>query len=514
MALEFAQITKAGSSGNPIEINTPEGMAAAITESNIGKFYKYTGPSTAEYNTGDLYIVQDLDNPLVDECSGGSVSVNQTPTKLPISTGYISSIYVDTTKTTMEEVDSVLEKIPYTLIPLDDGSLFGTQEAYLILTSTATQTALYIVKMEKSTDNTKFGYIIMGSLAGTIVILYDSVGTFFTMNDPDGGWLDAAMSEMGGQVGEVLSIPIGINLDPTYTAYDGSIHAVGTSNDLLLDLLYMYNTPAHVYKLSGNYTGTTKVITTKDPIDLFEGVTSNEIPTKLYIDIKTNTQDITIEPKWYEEKYTCDYGYEALGTATVAGIEKRTLELQSIPLPNMYNPYQPSTITANDLKDVYHTIILHPYSFDYTLPSGVNLVSLMFQNVPIGTFKCNYIENAADTAVFVDCPIKKFISTSIVTLGHIFTGCHNLELLDLHKVENLASISKREYLGTPPLTIVIRNTSGVCNLTEGDVCDDFYNRGTLYVPDTLMSAYRSDTKWANAVSNPNTQIRPLGEYVE
>lgn len=44
--------------GEPIEISTSAGMDAVLIAENVGKVYRYTGTTDANYTNGDLYEVE------------------------------------------------------------------------------------------------------------------------------------------------------------------------------------------------------------------------------------------------------------------------------------------------------------------------------------------------------------------------------------------------------------------------------------------------------------------------
>jgi len=46
-------------SGTLTEISTAEEMDALLIASNVGKAYKYTGTTTADYTNGDIYVVEE-----------------------------------------------------------------------------------------------------------------------------------------------------------------------------------------------------------------------------------------------------------------------------------------------------------------------------------------------------------------------------------------------------------------------------------------------------------------------
>ena len=44
----------------PIEISTAAGMSAVLIAANVGKVYKFTGTTDANYTNGDLYEVEEV----------------------------------------------------------------------------------------------------------------------------------------------------------------------------------------------------------------------------------------------------------------------------------------------------------------------------------------------------------------------------------------------------------------------------------------------------------------------
>ena len=46
--------------GEPIEISTSAAMDAVLVAANVGKVYRYTGTTDANYTNGDLYEVEEV----------------------------------------------------------------------------------------------------------------------------------------------------------------------------------------------------------------------------------------------------------------------------------------------------------------------------------------------------------------------------------------------------------------------------------------------------------------------
>lgn len=65
--------------GTAVEVSTEADMDALLIADNIGKFYKYIGETTDKYTNGAYYVVQDSENPIVNE-STNSGTITGTPT--------------------------------------------------------------------------------------------------------------------------------------------------------------------------------------------------------------------------------------------------------------------------------------------------------------------------------------------------------------------------------------------------------------------------------------------------
>lgn len=54
---QYAKVNITAESGRPIEVDSAEEMDSLLNDSNIGKVYKYTGPTTESFINNEIYII-------------------------------------------------------------------------------------------------------------------------------------------------------------------------------------------------------------------------------------------------------------------------------------------------------------------------------------------------------------------------------------------------------------------------------------------------------------------------
>ena len=88
-----------------------------------------------------------------------------------------------------------------------------------------------------------------------------------------------------------------------------------------------------------------------------------------------------------------------------------------------------------------------------------------------------------------------------------FVGCSSLVTVDLHKA---AYISNDSFRYCPLKALIIRTDNQICTLASTYVFYNYDQTFKIYVPDDLVSSYKSATNWTAYSS----KITPLSEYVE
>lgn len=114
-------------------------------------------------------------------------------------------------------------------------------------------------------------------------------------------------------------------------------------------------------------------------------------------------------------------------------------------------------------------------------------------------------EEVGKSAFYYGKNIKTVNMPNVITLGsNAFQYCQSLRKVDLPKV---TSIGDGCFANCNILRSVIIRTESVC--TAGSSV--FYqSTPNIYVPDNLVSQYKSATNWSNYAGH----IKPLSEYVE
>lgn len=129
-------------------------------------------------------------------------------------------------------------------------------------------------------------------------------------------------------------------------------------------------------------------------------------------------------------------------------------------------------------------------------------------SLPNATYLGNHCFSLCHELINIDIP-------NVERLGSLcFERCSKLKKLDLHKINYIGSSC---FLNCNNLeTLIIRTTSGVCDINGTAFRNTPISSGTgyVYVPDELVTNYKSDSKWKSDLANADTQIKPLSEYVE
>lgn len=117
---------EAGASGEAIEVATEEEMDTVLVEENIGKFYKFTGESTNKYTQDAIYLVQDAENPIFEdeikdistEAEMDAVLVKENIGKLFIYVGETTNKYINNMIYIVQDLDSPIIDVPQPGVPL------------------------------------------------------------------------------------------------------------------------------------------------------------------------------------------------------------------------------------------------------------------------------------------------------------------------------------------------------------------------------------------------------------
>lgn len=113
------------------------------------------------------------------------------------------------------------------------------------------------------------------------------------------------------------------------------------------------------------------------------------------------------------------------------------------------------------------------------------------------------------------------IPNKISSIGdRVFEGCSNLKKVVVEN-GNFMSFPAGAFKDCSSLdTLVIRQEETVVGLNHPTANSTVLNTplsqgvGYVYVPDSLVDSYKSNTYWGQGLGDVNTQIKPLSEYVE
>jgi hypothetical protein len=152
---------------------------------------------------------------------------------------------------------------------------------------------------------------------------------------------------------------------------------------------------------------------------------------------------------------------------------------EKLSFPNVTTARDGCFAFCNNLKELNVPNLVTLYKKGQTTPHFHSCASLEYVYLPKLT--------VTPSQCFISCTnLKTVIFDSIITLGgYTFQSCKNLQ------------------------TVVIRQNEKVCSL-GANTFNGYTFTGTIYVPDTLVEAYKSETNWAVYAE----QIKPLSEYVE
>lgn len=394
--------------GTAVEVTTEADMDALLVSSNVGKFYKYTGETTDKYTKDAYYIIQDSDNPIVQECGGGGSVVIQQPvytlgTGAIPNTGTIESVFINTNLTSTE-VDAIIKSANLTYVDLD-----GLPSYLVLCVATDEDDTLLGIIADFSSLVGKEGFAIcIWPSGGELMPLYVSASLTALGLPP--GWQTDLISQMFNGNELVLQLD-------AMSIFEGSL--VGTQNEALTNLIY-----AKVMQPTGNYetfktlSGTYKTIEPEivlntdetDHIDVFTDLINE--------DDKTFTK--TVNLKYVTPSKDAEIerlkAYEPL-SGLIDG------SITSFTIPSTITRLKTAAFAGTNIKEIIipQNIQEIPYACFYACSS---LSSVTLPNSMRGTLGYKSFENSS---------IKNIIiPEGIVTLGDsAFEGCRYLQSIEL-----------------------------------------------------------------------------------
>lgn len=126
----------------------------------------------------------------------------------------------------------------------------------------------------------------------------------------------------------------------------------------------------------------------------------------------------------------------------------------------------------------------------------------------------------SDSSLFQSCTaLSHIILPNLLTLvSYMFYDCTSLSIIDLSKASSFKNNAYGVFYNTNSnLKLILRNNS-VCAFGTGTLANIFANSafasagagGTLYVPQSLVSAYQNDAQWKQVLAfNANNKILPI-----
>lgn len=470
---------EAGASGEAIEVATEEEMDAVLVEENIGKFYKFTGESTDKYEKDIVYVVQDADNPIIEEeikniateeemdaalvtenigkffmytgettdkyisnivyivqdsnntvIDGPAIITKQGSGTQPVpNEGHVEKIYFNT-DLTVEDVDRIIANanLPYIL-------LSGTP-AYVLCAAEEKKNWIMIVDLQEVVGSDEPSYWILDFI--TFNMFYAS--GFASSEAGFTGWNPNLISENGA-----------VSLDMTLNPLLEGVIETGTHNALLKELVNIGVEPSYSWKLSGDYEAVELTINSNKTINLTDYTNEEKIPTKLTIDVPSSLKRMFDQTK--SSAYLC-YENENLVDASdfiqfgdTENVEDASCmfsgcsSLKYIPLMS----FNHVTSTDSMFKDCSQ---LQDFNFYWNLPEVTN-TNYMFYGCTSLTQRPEIFTPKAEQMCYMygNCINLKVINhvhtESATSIAGIFAGCENLEIIngsiDLSNMESSLS---------------------------------------------------------------------------
>ena len=204
------------------------------------------------------------------------------------------------------------------------------------------------------------------------------------------------------------------------------------------------------------------------------------------------------------------------------------VSLESISLPNVT---ELGFATFQDCTSLINLDIPKLSTVDFSAFQGcTSLISISFPNVT--TISSNTFNNctsltsvqlpnvtSAGSGSFQNCTALFTICLPKVSVinSWLFYGCINLTVVDMPKASSFNAYTNDTFKNTASdLKLILRNNT-LCTLGNnptstfnGSTFASTGSGGTLYVPQSLVSAYKNDTKWKQVMNlNANNQILPI-----
>lgn len=240
-------------------IATEEEMDAALVEENIGKFFMYTGETTDKYINNMVYIVQDSNNTVID--GPAIVKAEETRSAIPRE-GYVDTVYFNT-DLTPAEIDEIIRNANLTWNYSGAGEVLFVTEDYskniMIMNMEAYGAAGLTITNMKTNE---FLYISQD--------LYDLMPS----ECPFVGWNPAYLTEYKVQA----------NILPELVSGENSLE-IGMCNEALKDIIYIKSGFNYSKELSGEYQAIDVKLTNNQVFELDSYLENKQIPVKINIDV-------------------------------------------------------------------------------------------------------------------------------------------------------------------------------------------------------------------------------------
>lgn len=293
--------------GTAVEVTTEADMDALLVSSNVGKFYKYTGGTTDKYTKDAYYIIQDSDNPIVQECSGGgSVTIEGAGSGVKaVPNNELVEKLIFNLNLTPTEVDNIIANanLDWVQPSVEEPPM------YIAFFSIEAEATLMIMNYGILSDEGVTAYMIMAMIPGE--------------SEPAIIYVSSILKELfGGLEGWNMTLfeALGSNEFPLNAMGESELEGIpiGLQNEAIKDIINCGADKPYYKELSGVFEPVNLNIQENGYIDLVsEYFDNNQMPIKVNTNIKPALQSKTVDPSTSKNTISCDSDYYGLSKVVV-----------------------------------------------------------------------------------------------------------------------------------------------------------------------------------------------------
>ena len=356
-----------GVSGEAIEISTEEELDTLITAENIAKFYQYTGETTDKYIKDAIYVVQDIDNPIIENADNQGGAVFAKPGEnIAVPRGdIIEKVFINTSMPSLD-VDTIISSANIDFMP---GISAGGCATDIIFADLEAEKMLGITDLGlqgciQQNDEQAFEWNKYFLISDTERILYVSEAcpqellNALDGKRPDGNHIfDASQTGWNKDLefGSEIIIAENISTMSSFAGLD-----IGSHNEALKDIIFIDKVDPVAFEVSGVY-DLKYISLTNWTTNIYEECFKNNIA----------PYEVTIDSNTFSEN--TDFIIPETVTYIYPGQYQNLKQIKSVSIPPVQEVKTEDLETSlwgigaffgcNNLKSIKSPVLHHPWMF-------------------------------------------------------------------------------------------------------------------------------------------------------